>query len=55
MAKLQYNGNQYTITIPEDLIRRMGWEKGCELFLSKGRNEEFLYVEKMIEKLKEVG
>ena len=47
MPKLQNNSKQYTITISEELVKKMNWKKGDELFISKGRNEEFLYIEKM--------
>lgn len=46
MAKLQFNGRQYTITISEELIKRMNWKKGDEIFISKSHNEDFLYIEK---------
>ena len=47
MVKLQNNGKQFTITIPEELVKKMKWKKGETLFVSKNHNEEFLYIEKM--------
>lgn len=47
MVKLQNTGKQYYITIPEELVRKMKWKKGKELFISKCHNEEFLYIESM--------
>jgi hypothetical protein len=46
MVKLQNTGKQYYITLSEELVKRMNWKKGEDLFISKGRNEEFLYIEK---------
>ena len=59
MTKLQFNGNQFTITISKELIERVSWKKGANLFVGKGRNEDFLYIEeagkkKMIEIKKEL-
>lgn len=47
MTKLQHNGRQHTITLPEDSIRRMGWKKGTELYIAKDPDRNLLYIEEM--------
>ncbi len=47
MVKLQHTGKQFYVTISEEFIKRMGWKKGETLFVSKGRGEDFLYIEKL--------
>lgn len=47
MVKLQHNGKQYTITLPEDLITAMNWKKGEQLIVSKNYGEDFLYIAKI--------
>jgi bifunctional DNA-binding transcriptional regulator/antitoxin component of YhaV-PrlF toxin-antitoxin module len=46
MVKLQHNGRQYTITIPEELVRKLGWKKGDELFVQKEREKKIVYIER---------
>jgi len=45
--KIQHNGKQYTVTIREDDIKRMGWKKGTEVYIAKDPNREILYIEQM--------
>lgn len=47
MVKLQHTGKQFQLTVPEELVKRMKWKKGDELFISKNHNEEFLYIERI--------
>ena len=47
MVKLQFNKKQYTLTISSDLIKRMGWKPGAELFISKDPNSDMLYIEEI--------
>ncbi len=47
MTKIQYNKRQYTITIGPEHIKRMGWEKGTEIYITKDPGKEVLYIEEM--------
>ncbi len=47
MVKIQFNGNQYTITIAPEHIRRMGWKKGTEVYVTKDPDRNNLYIEEM--------
>ena len=47
MARILFNGKQYTLTISPDLIRRMGWKKGTEVIISKELNSDVLYIEEI--------
>lgn len=47
MPKIQFNGNQYTITIPPEAIRRMKWKKGMEVYIGKDPDRDLLFIEKM--------
>jgi hypothetical protein len=47
MVKLQFNKKQYTLTLSSDLVRRMGWKQGAELFISKDPNSDMLYIEEI--------
>lgn len=47
MVKLQFNKKQYTITVSNDLVKRMGWKAGAELFISKDPNSDMLYIEEI--------
>lgn len=49
MAKIQFNGNQYTVTIPPDAIKRMRWEKGTEVYIGKDPDRNILFIELMPE------
>ena len=45
MAKISYTGKQYTITIPKDLMKLMGWDKNTEIIISKYPEKNLLYME----------
>lgn len=45
MVKLQEHKNKFSITIPKDLISKLGWSKGEKLFLQKER--DVLIIEKL--------
>lgn len=45
MVNIQFNGNQYTVTIPTDAIKRMKWGKGTEVYIAKDPNREMLYID----------
>lgn len=47
MVKLQFNKRQYTVTLSSDLVKRMGWKPGEEIFISKDPHSDMLYVEKI--------
>jgi bifunctional DNA-binding transcriptional regulator/antitoxin component of YhaV-PrlF toxin-antitoxin module len=47
MAKIQFNNRQYTVTIPKEIIQRMGWKKGAEVFVGKDYDKNIVYIEKM--------
>lgn len=49
---IQHNGKQYTVTIREDDIKRMGWGKGTEVYIAKDPNKEILYIEEMPKKIR---
>jgi len=50
MTKIQFNGNQYTVTISPEHIIRMGWKKGTEIYIAKDPDRDILYIEKMPDK-----
>mgnify|MGYP001607366569 CR=1 FL=1 len=50
MTKIIFNGKQYTITIPLDAIKRMGWKKGTEVYMAKDPDRNLLYIEKLPKK-----
>jgi|TARA_B100001964_G_scaffold63901_1_gene72743 hypothetical protein len=45
MAKISSTGKQFTITIPKDLMILMGWDKNCEVIISKYPGKNILYIE----------
>lgn len=45
MPIIQYNGRQYTVTISEEHIKRMGWKKGKEVYIAKDPDRNLLYIE----------
>jgi len=47
MAKILYNGKQYTLTVSPDLIKRMGWKKGTEVIISKDMHSDMLFIEEI--------
>ena len=50
MAKISYTGKQYTITIPKDLMKIMGWGKATEVFIGKYPEKNIIYIEKIEKK-----
>lgn len=47
MPKIQHTGKQFTITISEENIKRMGWKKGIEVYIAKDPDRNILYIEEM--------
>jgi len=47
MPKIQNTGKQFTITISEENIKRMGWKKGTEVYIAKDPDRNILYIEEM--------
>jgi|TARA_Y100000310_G_C20584058_1_gene764511 bifunctional DNA-binding transcriptional regulator/antitoxin component of YhaV-PrlF toxin-antitoxin module len=47
MAKISYTGKQYTLTIPKDLMKMMGWNKDTEIFIGKYPEKNIIYIEKI--------
>ena len=47
MAKISSTGKQFTITIPKDLMKIMGWDKDTEVFIGKYPEKNILYIEKI--------
>lgn len=47
MSKIQHTGKQYTVTIPEEAIKRMKWKKGTEVYIAKDPNRDLLYIEEI--------
>ena len=47
MTKIQFNGRQYTVTISEDNIKRMRWQKGTTVYIAKDPERDMLYVEEI--------
>jgi len=45
MVKIQFNQNQYTVTISPEHIKRMKWKKGTEVYITKHPDKEMLYIE----------
>lgn len=50
MARIQDTGKQFTITIPKDAMKRMGWEGGTEVYIAKDPDREILYIEEQPKK-----
>lgn len=47
MAKISFTGKQYTLTIPKDLMKIMGWDKDTEIFIGKYPEKNIIYIEKI--------
>ncbi len=45
MAKIQYTGKQFVITVSPELMRIMGWTKGAEVVIGKVPEKDLLYIE----------
>jgi len=50
MTKIQFNGNQFTITISKEIMEKMGWKKGTDIFVGKDRESDFVYIENLNKK-----
>jgi len=50
MPKISSTGKQYTITIPKNIMKIMGWGKGDEVIISKYPEKELIYIEKITKK-----
>ncbi len=47
MTKIQFTGKQYTITIAPEHIKRMGWNKGTDVYIAKDPDRNILYIEEI--------
>ena len=47
MAKISYTGKQYTITLPKDLMKIIGWDNDTEIIIGKYPEKNILYIEKI--------
>jgi hypothetical protein len=47
MKKIQYNGNQFTVTLPRELIEIVKWKKGTKIYIGKNLDSDTLYIEKI--------
>ena len=47
MAKISSTGKQFTITIPIDLMKMLGWDKDTEIFIGKYPEKKVLFIEKI--------
>ncbi len=47
MPKIQYNKKQYTITIPKEIIKLLGWEKNTEVLISKYPEKDIVFIERI--------
>ena len=47
MAKISSTGKQFTVTIPKDLMRIMGWDKDTEVLIGKYPEKNMVYIEKI--------
>jgi bifunctional DNA-binding transcriptional regulator/antitoxin component of YhaV-PrlF toxin-antitoxin module len=47
MAKISSTGKQFTITIPKDLMKIMGWDKDTEIIIGKYPEKQIIYIEKI--------
>ena len=52
MPKIQHTGRQYIVTISEENIKRMGWNKGTNVYIAKDPDRSILYIEEMPSKNK---
>jgi bifunctional DNA-binding transcriptional regulator/antitoxin component of YhaV-PrlF toxin-antitoxin module len=47
MPKIQYNKKQYTLTVPKELIKQLGWGKNTEVLISKYPEKNIIFIEKI--------
>jgi len=50
MVKLQFNNNQYTITIPKEVIQATKWKKGKNLYVGKEKGNNTIFIEEVSKK-----
>ena len=50
MAKISSTGKQFTITIPKELMKILGWDKDTEVIISKYPEKRILYIEEIVNK-----
>ena len=50
MAKISSTGKQFTITIPKDILRILGFNSKDEFIISKFPEKKILFVEKIEQK-----
>ena len=56
MAKIQHNGQQYTVTISPEHIERMNWKKGTKVYIAKDPDRDILYIEEIpYKRIKKTG
>ena len=47
MAKISSTGKQFTITVPKELMKMLGWDENTEVVMSKYPEKEILFIEKI--------
>ncbi len=47
MAKISSTGKQFTITVPKELMKIMGWDEHTEIIISKYPQKSVVYIEKI--------
>ena len=47
MAKISNTGKQFTITVPKELMKMMGWNEDTEVVISKFPEKDILFIEKI--------
>jgi len=47
MTKVTSTGKQFVITIPKNIVIKMGWTKKTEVLISKHPDKEIVYIEEI--------
>ena len=47
MSKISSTGKQYTVTLPKDLMKMMGWDESTEIIIGKYPEKDILFIEKI--------
>ncbi|MBS3104978.1 hypothetical protein J4234_01865 [Candidatus Woesearchaeota archaeon] len=50
MAKISSTGKQFTITVPKELMKMMGWDERTEVIISKYPGKDILFIENIKKK-----
>tara|TARA_Y100000310_G_scaffold334770_1_gene415267 strand:- start:257 stop:409 length:153 start_codon:yes stop_codon:yes gene_type:complete len=50
MSKITSNGKQFTVTIPIELVKLMGWDTKTEVVISKYPEKNLVYIEEIKKK-----